>query len=371
MKILQVIPSLASGGAERFVVDLCNELDRKGNEVHLCVFYDPGTGDNGFYLKELKDTVHFISLDELPGFRLKKVRRLNSVIKKIDPDVIHLHLGALFYLYFNAIFNRKHEYVYTIHNLPEEVFKFKFVYPLNQYIFRKDYIHPVVISGECETSFFRFYKNKNETLIYNGRSKVEKTPAFETVRHEIEKFRPSGKEQVFIHVARFHEQKNQALLIHVFNRLFSEGVPFVLLILGNWSDDEQAEELQQQACGQIHFLGTRSNIGDYLHLSDAFCLTSIYEGLPISLLEAFCCGCVPICTPVGGMIDVILDGKTGYLSSGITEESYYQAVKRFIDRKDLIQRSSLMEYFEQNYSIEKCADSYLSLFNKITHGVSD
>ena len=42
-----------------------------------------------------------------------------------------------------------------------------------------------------------------------------------------------------------------------------------------------------------------------MYLSDAFCLTSVYEGLPISLLEAISCGCVPVCTPVGGITEVV------------------------------------------------------------------
>ena len=68
IKILQIIPSLASGGAERFVVDLCNELINQSVEVHLCIVQDPDVKDYGFYRAELSNQVHFHSLYQSKGF---------------------------------------------------------------------------------------------------------------------------------------------------------------------------------------------------------------------------------------------------------------------------------------------------------------
>ena len=59
MKILQVIPHLGSGGAERFVVDLSNELSKQGHEVVLLTFYDL-EGKYGFYKNDIKELNRFL-----------------------------------------------------------------------------------------------------------------------------------------------------------------------------------------------------------------------------------------------------------------------------------------------------------------------
>ncbi|GAB1452030.1 hypothetical protein MASR2M47_20860 [Draconibacterium sp.] len=62
MKILQIIYSLSSGGAERFVVDLSNELAEMTNDVVLCTLRDDSQGNNGFYKSEISSKVNYINL---------------------------------------------------------------------------------------------------------------------------------------------------------------------------------------------------------------------------------------------------------------------------------------------------------------------
>lgn len=62
---------------------------------------------------------------------------------------------------------------------------------------------------------------------------------------------------------------------------------------------------------------------------DAMCLPSIWEGLPVTLLEALSVGCVPICSNVGGIPDVVESGINGFLSSSSSEEDYYEAMLEY------------------------------------------
>ena len=96
--------------------------------------------------------------------------------------------------------------------------------------------------------------------------------------------------------------KNQKVLIKAFNRLSVKNKSVVLLIIGDNYDSHLGSELQQISNESIIFLGQKHNIADYYLNSDAFCLTSTNEGMPITLIEALACGCVPICTPVGGIV---------------------------------------------------------------------
>lgn len=367
MKILQIIPSLGSGGAERFVVDLCNEMASKGADVHLCLIQNPEERDFGFYLSELNAEVTFTSFNQPKGFRLKNVILLTRLIRSLKPDVIHGHLGILSYFYFIKLFTLKTKIFFTIHNLAERACPNLLSKVLNYLYFKLGLIIVITISKECTQSYHRFYGLKNSSQILNGRLKVQPTKEYASVEEEINSLKKSEEDLVFVHVARFHIQKNQELLIRVFNRLYSENEKFILLILGDWSFCDEAVRLAQTAEKCIHFLGTKTNVEDYLYLSDAFCLTSVYEGLPISLLEAISCGCMPVCTPVGGITEVVRHGVTGFLSDDVSEPAYYAAVKNFMKNRELIKKETLIQLFDNQYSIEISARNYLQLFERIIH----
>ncbi|HZY24804.1 MAG TPA: glycosyl transferase, partial [Bacteroidales bacterium] len=70
MKIIQLVYSLGPGGAERFVVDLSNELALQGNDVTLCVLRDDKLGNSGFYKRDLSEKINYINLRIPEGLRL-------------------------------------------------------------------------------------------------------------------------------------------------------------------------------------------------------------------------------------------------------------------------------------------------------------
>lgn len=184
-----------------------------------------------------------------------------------------------------------------------------------------------------------------------------------SVKAEIDGFKHSGSSKVFVHVGRCHPVKNQDLLIEAFNRLDSDGVDFELIIIGSGFDSAKGQVLQRKASERIHFVGEKNNVADYLVNANAFCLTSLSEGLSISLLEALQCGATPVCTPVGGNNDVVKDGETGYLSTDVSLESYTDALYRFL--KKPLDREKLVHYFESNYSMDACCSKYISLYRTL------
>lgn len=361
MRILQLIYTLAPGGAERMVVDLSNELARQGNEVTLCVLRDDKEGNFGFYRHEVSDKINYINLRIPVGLRFKNIFILYRFIKQLKPEVVHCHLNLVNYLFPLTIIFTKIKFFNTIHSIPTYEVSNSVEYWIRRYFFSNFKMKAITISEETSRFFLSYYKTPPFFEIYNGRAVPKPTPEYLNVKSTVQKFREE-ENTVFLHIGTCNAAKNQKMLINVFNRLVENGDQVVLMIIGSGFDSEEGKNLKNLACSKIIFLGQRQNVSDYLLNSDAFCLSSVIEGMPISLIEALACGCIPICTPVGGLINTISNGATGYLAKSVSENDYYISVKSYLENKNQVKKDDLVKYYHTHFSIEKCANSYLSLF---------
>lgn len=362
MKIVQLIYSLSSGGAERFVVSLANQLIDSGHEVILCMLLDDEVEKYVFNKKYLSSSVKFVSLKFSGGFSLRKMLKVEKFIKKEAPDVVHCHLNVIPYIFRLALKEKSIKFIHTIHNIAEKASGIKLQKYINRIFYKKGLIIPVAISQKCKESFLKYNALNDVYLVDNGCIPTSPSVLFNAVKEEVKKMKQNNETKVFIHVARCHLQKNQKLLIGTFNELSRRGLNIILIVIGAGFDSDEGKKLKECACKNIYFLGEKQNVNDYLLCSDAFCLSSIYEGLPISLLEAMSCGLVPICTPVGGIPDVIEDGKSGYLSKDMSLEAYINAVIRYLDSP--IEKKNIIDVFNAKYSIKECTKKYLQIYVK-------
>ena len=364
MKIIQLIYSLKSGGAEKFVVSLSNALLKRGHEVIVCMLLTSDKNEYIFNRQFLNPNIKFVSMNFSQGFSLKKKRILERYIESEKPDVVHCHLNVLPYIFSTALRNRNVKFVHTLHNVADKASGHILQKLINKYFYNNGIITPVTISEQCDLSYKAYYSLDNACCIYNGCEFPKKSVEYDNVCKEIESYKLTSHTKVFVHVARYHPQKNQQLLIEVFNRFKLLNKDYLLLIIGDGFCHGEGYELVKNSSPNIYYLGLKNNVADYLYLANAFCLTSIYEGLPISLLEAFACGTIPICTPVGGIPDVLKDGVTGYLSDDVSTDSYMAAIDKYIEDNNKIKPDDLMEYFINKYSIDSCAANYLLLYEK-------
>ncbi len=361
MKILQLIYSLESGGAERFTVDLSNELS-KNNEVLLCTIFDDAIPSKGFYIKSLYEAVQFVSLKSKKGTSFSALIKLISHVYRFKPNVIHVHLNTVNYIMILAIFYRKCKYIQTIHSLADKDVGTGLIKYIKKFYYKHGIITPITISPECKESFVNHLNINKVIQINNGCCFPEKTQNFSKVLEEVNGYKRNESDVVFIHVARFRKEKNHKLLIDVFNKFNQDGYGFILLIIGADFDTTNGEELKLNSSDRIHFLGEKLNVKDYLFCSDVFVLTSFWEGLPISVLEAISCGVFIISTYVGGIPAVVKDNQIGYLSKDFSEENYYNLLVQYFNRKDKIDKNKIVKYFLENFSIESCAKEYQKNF---------
>ena len=361
MRIVHFLYELVSGSAERFVVDLANAQVEAGHDVTVCMLR-PFDDRTGFNRQFLDPGTRFVSLDVASGISIGKLRVGREFLSSANPDVVHCHHNILPYLALWLPCRKKTVVVHTVHSAANRAYKNAGERIYTGLLYKLGLVHPVAISAECRKSFKSVY-GIEAACINNGRASSAPTAEIERVKREIDGYKSTPDTEVFIHVGRCHPVKNQALLVDSFNALEREGIDFTLLVLGAAFDSELGRSLAGKSCSRIHYLGEKSNVADYLMNSDAFCLSSFSEGLSISLIEALQCGVTPICTPVGGNPDVVIDGKTGYMSADLSVESFVDAVHRYLANP--IDRESLQKYFDDNLSMASCCSKYVELYRSL------
>lgn len=365
MKILQIIFSLSSGGAERFVVDLSNELSKTNEVTLLTIKNDKVDVENrNFYKYELSPRVKYQNLGLADGPHPTYPWKIYEAIKAINPDVVHFHLTKMLqYCYLSILLlGKKITFVETIHSdLYWGGYNTKFRHFAYHTLVEKGLLRWVALS---ETNFKQLTKEYPKALsrcIYNGRAPMTPTNRYQKVSEEIASYKDNPNTKVFLHVARCTTVKNQQLLIRSFNEIKKQGANVVLLIIGAHFDSKLGQKLRTLSGPDIHFLGTRTNISDYMLQSDIFVLSSSAEGMPITLLEAMLSGTPMVSTPVTGAVDVI-NGKNGVLSKDFTQESYVAALNQMLSHYNDYKANAMKGKDDSPYTIKHCAEQYVEFY---------
>ena len=220
MRILQIIPTLNTGGAEKLCVELCSGL-AKNNKVTICVI---GAIDKRSHIyKMLCNKVNLICLEKGLGFKFIILITILNLILKIKPNVVHFHGRSLFYSSL-AIFFYQANYFYTVHNTAVGDEPNKLVRKWYKTLFRFFKVHPISISSKIAKTVQVEYQTKFNTIIHNGINKMTRTNRFGKVKKEIDQIKNDKETIIFLNLARIFPQKNQLMLVRVFNRLIDDGL---------------------------------------------------------------------------------------------------------------------------------------------------
>lgn len=367
-KIVQMVPALGWGGAQVFCIQLCNELAKyDGYDVTLVSMYHH-VPDKHLPLSMLNEKVKFITLGKKPGMDFTMFFKIKKLLKKLKPDVVHTHLHSGYYCFlaYTTIKDYYYRKIHTFHNLAKQDAPIhgRIAY---KYFFGKGIIHPVTISDEVHKSAVLEYGNSIKTLIYNGSDPVSPTAQIQQVKDKLASLKKNVDTKIFLNVARITKQKNQLLLFKCMKALQDEGANAIAVILGDYLPDDKPiyDELMKEQPSNVFMLGKVTNVGDYLLESDAFVLSSIFEGMPISILEALSAGSTPVCTPVGGLINIVTK-DIGFLSSEVSYESYLKALKTFINTPyaDLSKmKENGKALYLSDFSMVSCAAKYNELYH--------
>lgn len=356
MKILHFICGPGAGGAEVYVRDLSITMKKAGHDVHI-VFLQTAeeSGRDTQFEKQFLESLTNESISySFIGKKTRKnpwlgVSRLRKIIAFFKPDLIHCHL---YYALFFSFFTSSTPIVYTHHNIKlglPKIFYRLFDLRVSAYI---------GISNECKKILMRGNK-RNVVQITNAVSKHRIPSHINTILE-------SKTEVTFIFVGMLSPQKNLELMIHAFSGLKNKD--FRLNIVGEGPDRKKLEELTNSLGlkEKVHFLGNTYNVGALLAQADVFVMSSAWEGLPISLIEATLIGLPVIVTNVGGCSEVVHQCAHGFVVENLNIDEYQNALQKMMDDKRL--RSFFSENalkFSKNFEIETASNKHLTLYKQV------
>ena len=168
-------------------------------------------------------------------------------------------------------------------------------------------------------------------------------------------------------VCRLHEPKKGVKILLEAAKKLKKKSRFDLLIVGTGKDEKMLRLTAERDEINAHFLGERGDVREILQVMDVFVLSSLYEGLPVSVLEAMACGIPVVATNVGGSKEVVLDGKTGFL---VEPGNPYELAEKI---KELLGDAKMRKNFgeagfkrvKEKFSIEKTVDSIENLWKGV------
>lgn len=368
-RVLHIIPNFGSGGAECMAVNLMCGLVQDGFDMAAVSLYDRQGTDLELMLQERGIPVWY--LGKRRGFDPRMYIRLERLLGKLQPDVIHTHRYLLRYLWPLPAYRRAAVRVHTVHNVAEKEVDAPGRW-LNHVAFRSGVV-PVAIAHAVSLSLRRVYGLRATPLIPNG-IPVERynNPTVSRTNWRLaEGF--DDEAVLFVSIGRLDPQKNHTLLL----KAFAEGPAATdphshLLIVG---EGLLRPILEQQAITlglshRVRFLGFRTDIPEVLAAADVFVLSSDYEGNPLVIMEAMAAGKPVIATAVGGVPELVEHDRTGILVQSGDVQALAAAMKRFLknapERIAMGMQGALKakELFDVRTMVAAYEKLYESLWNK-------
>jgi glycosyltransferase involved in cell wall biosynthesis len=367
MKIIHIIPNLKKGGAERLVLDICNELQkREGVVVKLITF----SQDNEYeFLSKNINWEVIPATVQLSIVRKNNIQvdQLQKVIENFHPDIIHTHLYEAD-LTARACYYPSAKWFFHCHS-PLKIFK-KNHQDLKKniiYKFERNYLFNrikenggsnfITISKNTQNYFKDKVKNYDLFLLPNAIN----CDSFNSLEDK-----KLNKKLHLVNIGSLTKVKNHVFLIKVANNLKTIGVDFKFYFLGDGILRENLENeiLKYGLEKYIILKGKIDDISHYLKKSDIYIHGSLYESFGLTILEAMAAG-LPVVTIDGeGNRDLIVEGENGYILKNDDIENFTKKILSIYSNPNKYYKmSSYAKKFAKQYDIKYYTDKLLNIYN--------
>ncbi|MBV1842063.1 glycosyltransferase [Photobacterium ganghwense] len=365
-KVVHIVYGFHIGGLEKLIVNCINQM---GEAYQHTIISLTTVGD---IVEQLEQNVTTMALNKSPGNSLKLYGEMYRLLTDLKPDVVHTYNLATIEFQLVAALARVPMRIHAEHGRDTydpygKVKKYQYLRKLCALG-----IHRLVAVSD---DLYRWLKNdvgirpRQLQLIRNGINTRYFSP---TACH----FSPTANHEprqrfTFGHVARLESVKNQPLLIKAYQQACIESPDFAqqtqLIIVG---DGDQRAHLEAMVAegplnAQIEFAGRQTDMRSQYARFDAFVLTSIAEGIPLTLLESMSMALPHIVTTVGGISEVILPGETGCGIASNDQQALTRELLHFYHQQPaaIAMGQRARDHIEQHFSEKAMVSAYEAIYN--------
>jgi glycosyltransferase involved in cell wall biosynthesis len=373
MKVLHIIDSGGLYGAEIMLLNLAKEQIRLG--IHSVI---GSIGELNIEAKPLEVEARKRNLEIKlfrmnPGMNIRGIQSILDYIREGGFDLIHTHgYKGNVLLGFIPRKIRKFPIISTVHGYTGmKLFSKMTVYELLDTISHRFIDRAVLVNCAMLKKFRNSIRTGVRYSVVNNGIDLNHSPMIyeSSFNKEIESF--SMNSFTIGSIGRLSKEKGFEYLIHALKRMKESGVDAKLVLIGDGPERTNLEKLVS-ICGlteRVFFTGYLENAMQYISNFDAYVISSLTEGLPITLLESMLAKTPVVSTNVGGIPDVIRNEKEGLLVPSCQSEILSNAITRIYEDRNLAERlvKNAYERIHEHYSSKKMAMEYLAIYKELMH----
>lgn len=349
MKVLHVVSTLRTGGAQRLIAELLPIMNEQESAAVLVNMLE----NTPFEQALKKAGVNILSLGRKNLYNPLSIWRIRKYIKHFD--LIHVHLfPSLYFVAFANSFLHK-LLIYTEHSTYNSRRKFKWLQPLDRFVYGR-YSKIISISELTQQNLQKWLgakKNDERFVVINNGVKLSDFD-----------LKPDKKTypRTLIMVSRFAPAKDQETIIRAM-RLLKKDVHLILVGDGPMMEQRKKLSIELNVDDRVHFVGLQLDVAYWLKQADIGIQSSKWEGFGLTAVEMMASGLPVIATDVDGLKQVV-EGAGEIFPVGdeirlaqiinhlFDDEAYYNDMK-----KRCLKRAA-------NFDIETTAEKYLDVYRK-------
>ncbi|MFT4680350.1 MAG: glycosyltransferase involved in cell wall biosynthesis [Flavobacteriales bacterium] len=376
LRVVQVIPSLGKGGAERLILDISRQLILLGHGVTVICFRK----ENDYPELSVDLNIEVIPSQvvySITGNDVINTADFDRRIREIKPDILHSHLleaefvtrqnplnGVLYITHWHGCHpptnqRRLPDYfkkdtwwnINSIHRL-----KKNYTFCDNQFL--------------CISEFIRRYVKRALSTNDDRLNVILNGTNLENFSYQ--KKEKNTKQFTMVAVGSFHIYKNQIFLLKVMKHLKSVGrTDFSLQLLGDGAERQNLQDFVDANAlnDMVEFKGYVSNPGEYMNRANALVHSAIDEPFGLILLEAMSCKLPIVAFKSGGIPEIVEHNKTGLLTEVNDIEAFAEAMQKLNANGKLCEElgsngSHVVQDFEIGLYVKRIENLYFDLLNK-------
>ncbi len=358
MRVLQLIDSLQTGGAERIAVNFANALAENIEASYLCA-----TREEGLLKEALSKDVNYLFLKKTKTLDFKALKRLRIFIKENKIDIIHAHSSSYFFAVLLKLSGGNIKLVWHDHNGNRSKTKI-----INKIVLRICSVflnHIFCVNQDLKHWLNKNIKSVNVSVLNNFPSKSNEC--------SVTKLSGDNRKRIIL-LANLRKPKNHFIALDAFKIVNGKHPKWTLHFIGNDYNDSYSKALKFKISelkikDNVYIYGAKPDISSILAQCDIGVLSSNYEGLPVALLEYGLAKLPVVVTDVGDCNKVVYNKKNGFIVKPNNSIALSEAIIMLIENVALatkfkieLNNKVLKEYSEEGV-IKEIVDKYQTILN--------